>query len=225
MVLAPHMDDEVIGCGGTLRKCVLSGKEIVVVYFTDGRQGDKYLSSIGEHELIQHRQCLVQIRKDEARGACEVLGIEKMHFLDGEDQRLQSTPEMRGALAGLLTDFQPDTIFVPFFLENHPDHRETARVLVETVAGTSLCCECYAYEVWTAIYPNCIIDITPVVETKRLALLRYQSQLKHNNYVRTTLGLNAFRSMNADGEGYAEAFWQSTLDSFCTFFSEVDGLN
>jgi len=225
MVLAPHMDDEVIGCGGTLRKCVLSGKDVTVVYLTDGRQGDRYPPNIGPHELLQRQQKIIEIRKDEARQACEVLGINTMHFLDGEDQRLHSTPKMRGALSKILTDFQPDTLFVPFFLENHPDHRETARILVETTMEMSLNCECYAYEVWTAIYPNCMIDISSVAETKQFAILRYQSQLKHNNYLRTTLGLNAFRSMNTDGEGFAEAFWRSNLDTFRSFFLEVDGLN
>lgn len=178
---------------------------------------------MGARERMQRQQHLVQVRKDEARQACEVLGIEKLYFLDGEDGRLRSTPEMRGALAGLLTDFQPDTLFVPSFLEDHADHRETARILVEATAGTLLACECYAYEVWTAMYPNCVIDISSVVETKRLALLRYESQLKGNNYVRTALGLNAFRSMIGDGEGYAEAFWRAPLDSFRRLFTEVDG--
>jgi len=43
LVLAPHPDDEVIGCGGTLYKHFLAGAEITVVYMTDGRKGDPLL--------------------------------------------------------------------------------------------------------------------------------------------------------------------------------------
>ena len=39
MVLAPHMDDETIGCGGTLARHVRAGASVTVVFLTDGRHG------------------------------------------------------------------------------------------------------------------------------------------------------------------------------------------
>jgi hypothetical protein len=44
LVLAPHMDDEVLGCGGILRRHVLGGAQVIVVYMTDGRRGNPELS-------------------------------------------------------------------------------------------------------------------------------------------------------------------------------------
>jgi N-acetylglucosamine malate deacetylase 1 len=46
VILAPHMDDEVIGCGGTLRKHVLNGADVTVVFLTDGRYGSSTLNDL-----------------------------------------------------------------------------------------------------------------------------------------------------------------------------------
>src|SRR2546426_12131813 len=39
LVLAPHMDDEVLGCGGTLLQHARVGAQLTIVYLTDGRKG------------------------------------------------------------------------------------------------------------------------------------------------------------------------------------------
>jgi N-acetylglucosamine malate deacetylase 1 len=40
VVLAPHMDDEVLGCGGTMARQVAAGSDVTVIFLTDGRHGD-----------------------------------------------------------------------------------------------------------------------------------------------------------------------------------------
>ena len=49
IVLAPHPDDEIIGCGGTIYTYHLRNSEITVVFMTDGGKGhEKYV----EDELV-----------------------------------------------------------------------------------------------------------------------------------------------------------------------------
>src|SRR5690348_6988030 len=43
VVLAPHMDDEIIGCGGTIARHAAAGASVTVVYLTDGRRGSAAL--------------------------------------------------------------------------------------------------------------------------------------------------------------------------------------
>ena len=45
LVLAPHMDDEIIGCGGVICKHIQSDDRVAVVYFTCGDKGNKNFSS------------------------------------------------------------------------------------------------------------------------------------------------------------------------------------
>ena len=67
---------------------------------------------------------------------------------------------------------------------------------------------CSSYEVWTPLFPNCIVRIDEFVEQKRQAIACYHSQLADSDYIHTGLGLNAYRS-SAFLTGYgrfAEAF-------------------
>ena len=63
------------------------------------------------------------------------------------------------------------------------------------------------YEVWDALVPDAILDITTVAEDKRKAMLCYETQLAYVDYLHTVFGLNAHRSLHFNhGRGYSEAF-------------------
>jgi len=85
LVLTPHMDDEVIGMGGTIANLVKSGYQVVVVYLTDG-------AAAYEGEVLQgsERQQYFLKRKSEAGEALGVLGCasDRLAFLKFPDARL-----------------------------------------------------------------------------------------------------------------------------------------
>ncbi|MDP9009196.1 MAG: PIG-L family deacetylase [Pseudomonadota bacterium] len=203
LVLAPHMDDEVIGCGGTLALHVACGADITVVFLTDGRRGGK-----------------TETRKQEARLALEELGITKIVFLGGEDGRLGTTKGVGTALRDVLEAARPDIVYLPFFLEEHPDHRAASALLAQAVADTRMSFRCHAYEVWTPLFPNCFVRIDATIEAKRRALGHYQSQLAEADYLHTALGLNAYRSSALlDGRcRFAEAFCSVSLAQYLELF-------
>ena len=206
LVLAPHMDDEVIGCGGTLHRHVQRGGEITVVYLTDGRYGGQIPPEAKSHELTQ-------VRRAEAQQALATLGIQNALFLNAEETQLATTPALSHLLREILTTLRPHLVYLPFFWEEHPDHRAANQLLLDAVAHGNLHFDCYAYEVWTPLSPNCLVEITSVVEIKRQALQCYQSQLIEDDYVHTTMGLNAYRSgALLDGKGgFVEAFFTAPL--------------
>jgi len=208
VVLAPHMDDEVIGCGGTLARHVECGADVTIVFLTDGRRGGDTTT-----------------RKEESRRALQELGIAKIVFLDGEDGQLSATPALGAALRAALEAARPEIVYLPFFLEEHPDHRAASALLAAAVSGTRLSFRCHAYEVWTPLFPNCFVKIDTTIDAKRRALTHYQSQLAEADYLHTSLGLNAYRSSALlDGTcRFAEGFCAVSLAEYLELFHSYGG--
>lgn len=218
VVLAPHMDDEVIGCGGTLARHVARGADVTVVFLTDGGSGG--IPSAEDQALGLP---MTAIRKREAQRALAVLGIEKIEFLDAEDGRLGADPRTSARLRELLLRIRPQLVYLPFFLEQHPDHEAANPLLGAAVEGTDLDFRCVSYEVWTPLFPNCFVRIDDTLELKRRALEQYGSQLVDANYLHTSLGLSAFRSNAFLGRDcrFAEAFCVHSVRQYLELYRSV----
>lgn len=216
VVLAPHMDDETIGCGGTLALHARRGATITVVFLTDGRNGTSDLGTLSPDERTQRQRALVETRKREARAALNVLGDIEMICLDAEDGALKQSDWAAERLRAILRERQPDLVYLPFYLEEHVDHRATSKVLLDAVAGTSLRFQCIGYEVWTPLFPNCLVRIDETMPTKKQALTHYASQLAEMDYMHACVGLNAHRSAGLldARNGYAEAFHVLSLPDY-----------
>jgi LmbE family N-acetylglucosaminyl deacetylase len=123
VIFAPHPDDEILGCGGTMAKKVREGCDISVVFMTDGRYS---LMEIGVHSNPSPVE-LKEIRKLEAKRAAKVLGIEeeKLFFFDIEDGSLQKNEKfVREKITEILSGF-PKEVYIPQEKEFHVDHRVT----------------------------------------------------------------------------------------------------
>ena len=226
MVLAPHMDDETGGCGGAIRKHALAGGEVTLVYLTDGRRGnpDLYRQGLSPQELARAEAAHVALRKEEAARAGRILGVKEILYLDARDAELEPTPAIVTALRNLLRERRPEVVYLPSFMDVHADHWATNRVLyaalTESPAPGGFVCR--GYELWTPLLANRVLDITDVVEVKRQALEQFESQLAHVDYVRTLLGLNAYRSIYFQrGRGYAEAFYECTPQVYRDLFERL----
>ena len=86
MVFAPHPDDDIIGCGGSLIMHKKNGAEIVVVYMTSGDKGGK--SSKSSKRAKSSSNKVARIREQEAQNACALLGITELIFLRERDGKL-----------------------------------------------------------------------------------------------------------------------------------------
>ncbi len=211
LVIAPHMDDETIGCGGAICAHVGAGASVQVVFVTDG--------SLGFDAARRRRDSatrLSEVRRDEAAQACELLGVSGLHFLDLPDGRSEVGAEAVRELSRIIRDCAPDIVYLPFITDSHHDHHTSNALMFAVLrsdsARASILCACY--EVWTPLYPNSIVDITPHIEKKMAALACYTSQLALNNYLSSVRGLNAYRAMANNSQGYAEAFYITTLGEY-----------
>jgi LmbE family N-acetylglucosaminyl deacetylase len=208
LVLAPHMDDETIGCGGTLARHMQAGAKARVVFLTDGRAGGSGIARLDAAARRSAEAELVRTRKEEARRALAILGIESVSFLDAEDGKLAQDRTVAARLREILAAERPELIYVPHFVEQHPDHTAASAVLFEALRELALSAQVVAYEVWTPLFPNCVVKIDDVLEIKRRALAEYRSQLAEFDYLHTSVALNAYRSAAFSGQHglYAEAF-------------------
>ena len=197
LVLAPHPDDDVMGCGGVLHKHHLAGDSILTVYLTDGRKG-------GDGATPEDR--VARLRQEEARRAADILGVGRLEFLDNEDETLSPDPATVRRLAEILEEIRPDVVYVPFLLDGHPDHRAACEILAGAM-NTYRDFTCYGYEVWTLLIPNCCVDISDVAEVKKSALEQFETQTSRFNLVDAFEGLARYRAvMHFHPDTHVEAF-------------------
>src|SRR3954464_13301428 len=140
LVVAPHPDDESIGCGGTLAAHVARGDRVAVVFLTSGELGIKLPP-----------QEVWRIREGEAQEAAKVLGISAVSFLRYPDWFLgEHAGAASDTLRSILHAEQPQLIYAPHALEWHPDHKAAWSVVISALDGVDLeRPEIRAYEVWT----------------------------------------------------------------------------
>lgn len=220
LVLAPHMDDEVLGCGGALALHHRAGAHITVAFLTDGRQGRRALADLRGAMLREAQAELVEVRKAEAEAARVELGIDALIFLDAPDGALAEDAAAAGKLWAVIEACRPEIVYLPSHLEQHPDHRAVSALLLAAATGSALDFVCHAYEVWTPLYANCLVGIDSVLETKQRALAHYRSQLTEADFEHGIVGLNAYRAMTRPRHGrrYAEAYLALPLREYLAMY-------
>jgi N-acetylglucosamine malate deacetylase 1 len=222
VVLAPHMDDETLGCGGTIARHVAAGAQVTVIFLTDGRYGASYAGMTGP-ERNRKLEETIGVRKREAQCAGDILGVQSLIFLDAEDTRLSDDRRVPKLLRDILGRERPHCVYLPYFLDQHRDHRAANSVLLAAVAGTQIEFECRGYEVWTPLFPNRVVKIDATVELKKRALACYRTQLIDTDYIHAAIGLNAHRSLALGGGSgqFAEAFHALPLADYLHLYRAV----
>ena len=197
VVIAPHPDDEAIGCGGALRKHVLAGDHVRVEFLTSGEAGGHGLADAGA------------VREREALAAAEILGLRDICFWREPDGRLVVTDAMIERLATSMADVDAQIVYVPHPGEMHPDHQASTGLLVQALERMEHRPEIRAYEVWTPL-PDMthIEDVSEVMEVKLAAVRAYESQCAVMRFDDAIEGLNRYRGEFHSGPGgpYAEVF-------------------
>ncbi len=228
LILAPHPDDESIACGGTIGHYVRAGAAVRVVFLTDGRLGDPVLHRLPRDSPERHRRedTLAVRRQDEARAALSVLGVSQFDFLAARDGELsEAVGEVGAKLATIMAQAQPDVVLLPFITDRHPDHFAANRCLMDAVqrlgAGSEDGIECLGYELWSPLYANLLVDISPCMDLKRRAVACHASQLKSDDYMDGIEGLNRYRAVAGQVQGkYAEAYFRAPLATYRRLYQE-----
>jgi LmbE family N-acetylglucosaminyl deacetylase len=186
LVLAPHPDDEVLGCAGAILSHVAAGDDVDVLILTDGVRG------IVEPALSD--DAIRNIRMEESKCAAAVLAYGQPQFWRYPDRELVCDEGLIRRIHDFIASNSYRSVFAPSPLEIHPDHRNLAHACLEAATRSDRAFELCFYEVGQPLYPNLLLDISAYIQTKQRAAACFESQLNCQNYHLQSEGLNRFRS-------------------------------
>ena len=207
LVVSPHPDDESLGCGGTLRKHVVEGDKVHIIFLTSGEKGG--------HGKPLHETA--KIREQEAKEAARILGISQVEFWREPDSKFRVSERTIKKLQVKLKEWKPEVIYVTHDKEMHPEHRAAARLVQRSLSNglaRVIRPQVFMFEVWTPLQRmDHIVDISEYIEKKRKAIQAHKSQCEVMDFDIALLALNRYRGEMHSWPGgeYAEIFARMNL--------------
>jgi len=183
LVIAPHADDEVIGCGATIAKLASNGHEVHVLVLTN--------ASIGAPEHFTPN--MIDSIRAEAVESHRILGVKETLFSDLPAPALDQYPSYKIAdlIYSCLVKIRPKVVFIPSYSDLHLDHVITHRAsLVALRAGRGIDVpvvlsyevlsetDCYGASLPRPFSPNFFVDVTDYIEKKIEAFSAFKSQIQ-----------------------------------------------
>lgn len=211
LVVAAHPDDEVLGCGGYLALCATRGRAVHILILADG-----------ESSRLNADNGLCN-RRTAAKEAADALGVLSVTLLDLPDNRLDSLDllEVVQHIEKRIHDIQPTTVLTHHHGDVNIDHRiahEATLTACRPIPGRSVS-ELLFFEVPSAtewrpanagahFSPTVFVNISSVIEQKRLALLAYAAELRPPPHPRSLQAIDALAVWRGATAGFpqAEAF-------------------
>ncbi len=154
LIIAPHPDDETIGCGGLITHLITSGNPPYVAILTGGGGSLHNHSDITEETVIEAR------RKLTLDSACELgLPAANIHFLDFKDGSISARPKTEmERLRSLIAELKPANILVPHSGEGWPDHLAAREIGISLASANTnvweYCVWMWYYNVWNLDWHN-----------------------------------------------------------------------
>ncbi len=210
LILAAHMDDEILGVGGTIAKHVAAGDSVTVC--------------IACKRAYNHRfdPPIVQEEKEAAERAAKVLGYQDVRFLDLRDELLdERLLDIIVPLENCLQQVKPSIVYTHHRGDSNQDHRAVfqatlvaCRAIAQPKVPRLLC-----YEVASsteqappfqeyAFQPNFYVDISHFLDRKIEALKAYVRESREFPHPRSPKGIEVLSQKRGMEIGFsaAEAF-------------------
>ena len=213
LVLAPHPDDEVFGCGGAIAGHVRRGEPVSVVILTHG-EGQAHSGDDAAY---------MAVRQEESRRAAGVLGYGAPAFWALPDRGVAYGEALIGRIVAAIRETGADLVYAPSIFEMHPDHRALAMAAVESVRRVGASVRLAMYEVGVPLARvSVLLDISAEDGVKRQAMACFASQLVVQAYDEHIAALNRYRTYTlGQGVGAAEAFWVLTSEELSSVLLEL----
>lgn len=212
-VVVAHPDDEVLGCGGTIRRHVMAGDEVAIFILADGETSrDSYAGSAA-----------IGARRKAAQDAAAILGVP--HIVTGSlpDNRMDSLPllDIVKTIEQHIRDFAPDTVYTHHIGDLNVDHQCVHKAVVTACRPQAghpvrrlLFCEIPSSTEWqvpgsgATFAPNWFVDIGGTLDVKLRALAPYDGEMRPWPHPRSYEGVKHLAAWRGAiiGRPAAEAF-------------------
>jgi len=184
LVIAPHPDDEVLGCGATMAKHAQSGDDVHVCIVTKAY-------------APEWSEAFLRNRPAEIEASRKILDVKQVHELGFPTVKLDTVPqkELNDSLDEVFEKIKPDVVYVPHRGDANMDHRivfdscmvaarpagrAIRRVLsYETLSET----ECGLRD--APFVPDVYVDVSATIAKKAEAMRAYGSELKRPPHPRS----------------------------------------
>jgi LmbE family N-acetylglucosaminyl deacetylase len=223
LALCPHPDDESIGAGGLL----LAHRdlaEIHLVCLCNGEGGGELDEPHGDEADAKAR--LVEARKAEFGKTAGVLKAASVRHLDFPDGNIPCSGAAIEQVRSIVHDIRPDVVLLPWFLDNHIDHRRAN--LLYAWACADIEAVVLGFEIWSMLEPNAVFDISQYLPEKLALIQNYPSQLRTVDYMNYASGLAHVRAYQAafspHRSGAAEAFLALPNHEYCEMVCALYGV-
>ena len=210
LIVAPHPDDEVLGCGGIIGKYTKAGNDVYVLVITRG------------NPKLYAEDRIDNVRR-EALAAHKLLGVKETKFLDFFAPQLDVTPQadLSRAISEFIKDQKIEEIYLPHRGDIHHDHRAVFNAGLVAARPVNGCMvkSIFSYETlseteWAAPFgddafiPNHFVNIESEFDDKILAMSSFKSQLKPFPNTRSVEAIEALAKFRGATVGFmrAEAF-------------------
>ena len=213
LVIAPHSDDEILGCGGLISKVKKEGGKVYVLIFNLGFEKDDTKES-------------QEKRKNEVQEAMNVLKVDNYHLVhdqpdnnrDLDIEPLHSLIEVIESTSNVsLEKIAPTIVAIPTVFSHHQDHVHVHRACIAALRPIStpiskivLSYEAPEHSRWSAsgvFEPNLFVEIDDVIENKIMAFNKYRSQIRPGGRDDDSIRNQAKYRGREVGKNLCEAFY------------------
>jgi LmbE family N-acetylglucosaminyl deacetylase len=183
VVVAPHPDDESLGCGGLIAEACARGRAVRVVIVSDG-------CGSHTHSAAYPPDRLRALRESETLEAVAALGLapEHVRFLRLPDGHVPTdgpaAEEAAAAIAETASQCAAGAVFVTWAHDPHCDHKASAAIVAKAQVGAA---RVFAYPIWGWTLPEGTevgtgpsgyrLDVTPHLPAKAAAIAAHRSQI------------------------------------------------
>ena len=212
LILSPHADDEILGCGGFISKYSKLSYQINVLILTNANKGAPEIYSTREIQKI----------RNESKQANKLIGTKKLFFENLPALNLNNYPiyKITNVINKYVSDINPEIILIPSSNDIHDDHKiifKAAKVSLRFNKKSNLK-KILSYEVlseteWNenekSFNPNYFVSLSISDLNKKVkAFLKYKSQVKKFPHPRSKEGIINLSKVRGSNifTNFAEAF-------------------
>lgn len=177
LAFGSHPDDVELGCSATIAKEIQTGKKVGIIDLTQGELGTRGTA---------------ETRKQEAKDAAKILGVEVRENLEFADGFFVNDKEHQLEVIKMIRKYRPEVVLCNAITDRHIDHGKGSKLVSDACFLSGLMKietivdgkkqeqwrpkQVYHFIQWKNIEPDIVVDVTGFMDVKMKAVLAYSTQ-------------------------------------------------